>query len=500
MDLDAYRVQAESFSTELGRAYYRHLAGHDTELPLEQIYGRHAALFERDAVLSLQAQAQATAPGTDERRRARNLWDFALEGHMGQLTKATEAELARREVSISLAIAGESEPIGFRESSVVQANEPDADRRAAIEHARNRATAEQLGDLHRELIECQHATATELGFASYRELCEESKGIDLGALQAQTAAFTAATDGQLGGMLDHELQRSIGLRCNALRRSDIPRFRRAPVDDAQFPQDQLVPSFLSTMRCLGIDPESQSGVVLDLASRPGKAPRAFCSPVRVPDEVYLVLTPIGGREDYAILFHEGGHTEQFAHIAPELAFEFRCLGDAAATEVFAFLIQHLTEDPGWLARHLGIGDSASLAGFGRASRFIYLRQYAAKLSYELELHGGEHLLEQMPARYSELLGSGLGIPWSADTSLSDVDPGFYCAGYLRAWALEAHLRRHLRDRFGAAWFEVPEAGAWLRSMWGGGLRLNAEELLLELTGETLDFAFLLEDLGLAGGD
>ena len=90
--------------------------------------------------------------------------------------------------------------------------------------------------------------------------------------------------------------------------------------------------------------------MLDLESRPGKTPRAFCAPVVPPDEVYLVLTPIGGREDYAILFHEGGHAEQFAHMAPELPFEFRCLGDAAATEVFAFLLQHLTDDPAWLAQ------------------------------------------------------------------------------------------------------------------------------------------------------
>ena len=34
------------------------------------------------------------------------------------------------------------------------------------------------------------------------------------------------------------------------------------------------------------------------------------------------------------------------------------------------------------------------------------------------------------------------------TYLSDVDDGFYAANYLRAWALETHLRRHLRERFG----------------------------------------------------
>ena len=102
----------------------------------------------------------------------------------------------------------------------------------------------------------------------------------------------------------------------------------------------------------------------------------------------------------------------------------------------------------------------------------------------------------MADRYSQLLGAGLGVPWAAETFLSDVDPGFYCAGYLRAWAMEAQLRRYLRERFGETWFAVPEAGRVLRSAWRDGLRLNAEEMLQELTGETLDFGILLTDLGL----
>ena len=81
MDFDAYRAAAESFYVERWRAEYRHLAGLDAEYPLEQIYDRHAGLFEREAVLALQERAEASVPGTDEHRRARMLWDFALDGH-----------------------------------------------------------------------------------------------------------------------------------------------------------------------------------------------------------------------------------------------------------------------------------------------------------------------------------------------------------------------------------------------------------------------------------
>ena len=51
------------------------------------------------------------------------------------------------------------------------------------------------------------------------------------------------------------------------------------------------------------------------------------------------------------------------------------------------------------------------------------------------------------------------VDWPETTWLSDVDPFFYCAAYLRAWALETHLRRELRERFGELWFEEPRAPA-----------------------------------------
>src|SRR6202035_1672566 len=189
-----------------------------------------------------------------------------------------------------------------------------------------------------------------------------------------------------------------------------------------------------------------------------KSPRAFCAPVHVPGEVYLVIAPVGGRDDFAALFHEGGHTEHFAHVDPALAFEFRMLGDNAITEAYAFLIQHLTEDPEWLRRRLGVDDDGALAAYARANRLVYLRRYTAKFAYELELHGSsEKGLDAHADRYAELLSAAMHVEWPRQTFLADVDPGFYCAAYLRAWALEMHLRGYLRAQFGPAWFEDPEA-------------------------------------------
>ena len=79
---------------------------------------------------------------------------------------------------------------------------------------------------------------------------------------------------------------------------------------------------------------------------------------------------------------------------------------------------------------------------------------------------------------------------------SDVDPGFYSACYLRAWALETHLRAYLRSRHGDRWFESAAAGDELKALWRQGQRLSPEELLGQLTGEALDFRAVLADLRL----
>lgn len=66
-----------------------------------------------------------------------------------------------------------------------------------------------------------------------------------------------------------------------------------------------------------------------------------------------------------------------------------------------------------------------------------------------------------------------------------MDPFFYAARYLRAWALEAHLTHALKDGFGLDWFERHEAGALLRRLWADGQAISATELL-EAAGGSAD--------------
>ena len=509
-ELDTYRERAERFLEELEREYYMHLAGHKPELEIEAVFESFSELFERDVVLALREAREAeprieasvpravapipAGPGPSEggadreRRRLDQLLQFAVDGHLGRETRAETAELARLEASLEVEAAGEARP--YRAVPGALANEPDAGRRAELDAARNEALERHLNPIHRASLERERNALAELGWPSYLDAYEDLRGVSLRALAAHARVFLNATEAAYESIAAPVLAAAGVPELGALQRSDLPRLFRAPALDAAFTEDRLVPSLEQTLLGLGIDLGSQANVHLDTDPRATKSPRAFCATPRVPDEIYLVVAPTGGRDDYAALFHEAGHTEHYAHAEAALPFEFRHLGDNTVTESFAFLLEHLTSDPRWLAEVLGVEDPAPITSHARAVKLLMLRRYAAKIAYEVELHGPGAEFDEMPARYAQLLGGATRVGWPAVTWLADVDSGFYVACYLRAWALETHWRRSLRSSLGERWFQTKGAGEWLRGLWSEGQRRSGDELLAGALGEELDLRAL----------
>jgi hypothetical protein len=86
----------------------------------------------------------------------------------------------------------------------------------------------------------------------------------------------------------------------------------------------------------------------------------------------------------------------------------------------------------------------------------------------------------------------LKIEPSPSNWLADVDAGFYVTSYLRAWAFEAQLSFHLRERFGNDWFARREAGSLLHELWRLGQSVDADELLGDVTGAEIDMSAVTE--------
>jgi hypothetical protein len=486
-DLDSYREEADRFLAALYEEEYLHYAGLKEKLELEPIYERYADLVALEVCQELGAAARSSAR---PRSPAVELWRFACEGYLGRQTRTQSERLATLEATLSAEVDGET--TGFRMLWPRLANEPDRERRARLERARVELS-EELVPVQVEAAELTREAASELGGGSYRELYERF-GFGLEALAGQCARFLEETEELYAVAFGRLLHARLGIGLEEASRSDLPRLLRAPVWDAGFPADRMVPALEATLAELGIDLRAQTNIHLDLEPRPTKSPRAFCAPIQVPGRIVLVIQPIGGLDDWVALFHEGGHTEHFAHASARLPFEARRLGDNAVTESFAFLFEDLVTDPAWLERRLDVGPIEAIAADSVTILLYHVRRLCGKLLYELELHSGADL-DSMPDRYAEWMGEATKVEFPAVDFLADVDPGFYVANYLRASALEAELAAHLRDGYGQAWFAERKAGSLLRELWSEGQGLDADELAREVAGTSLDLAVVADEIG-----
>jgi hypothetical protein len=475
-DLDAYREQADRFIAELDEEAYLHYSGQKDSYELAPIYERHADLTKLEAAQSLGLAVDGTSGGV------RELWRFACEGYVGNLTREHAERTAMLEAELQVDFEGDTIP--FRMLRPTIANEPDRDRRARIEAKRNELVEEHLNPIQLDAAQIEHRAMPELGGSSYVELYRRF-GFQLDGLAEQCRAVLDSTERLYEDAVDRLFRQRVGVGLGEAERWDVARLFRAPGWDAAFPKDRMLAALEATLSDLGIDLRAQKNVHLDIEERPNKTPRAFCAPIEVPEKVMLVIQPIGGPDDWRALFHEAGHTEHFAHTSADLVVEDRRLGDNAVTEGWAMLLQDLVDEPAWLTRRLDVGRPQEFAAEGAAGLLYFVRRYSAKLLYELEFHAVEDPVD-LSGRYVEILGDALKIEPSRTDYLNDIDAGFYCTAYLRSWAFEAQVRAFLREKFGNAWFTRREAGSLLRELWSEGQRMNADELLRELTGETIE--------------
>jgi len=484
LGLPTYRERLEAMTAEALDEYYRHAAGLKATLEMAPIYDRYA-----DLATPAQVQALNAAGAHRELRR------FACEAFVGNGVKQLTDLAANTESALEIEWDGGRIP--YRAVRPTLMNEPDTARRRDLHARRCAATEEHLNPLLAEIAERERALTVEAGAPTVLALYE-SFGYDPAGLHRHTQAFLEATEELYRRRMDGLLRERLGFGLDGAAPPDLSRLFRAPEFDAGFTPERALPALRATLAGLGVDLDAQLNVELDVEARPNKRPRAFCAPIRVPGRVVLVILPQGGQDDYRALFHEAGHTQHFAHTAAGLPAEERLLGDNAVTEGFAFLLEHLVSDPAWLAARLDSGPVDRYVEFTAVAKLYLIRRYAAKLAYELELHAGAPLAS-LPARYAELLTAALGVPYPTTDYLEDVDGGFYATCYLRAWAFEAQLREHLRERFGRDWFRRTAAGSLVRELWSLGQSQTADALLADVTGQALEFGVLAEQAHAALG-
>jgi hypothetical protein len=474
-ELDQFRDQADSFIRDLDEEYYLHFSGLKETLDVEQVYERYEELTKLET-----AQKLAGAPT--------ELWRFACEGFLGNLTREHQARVAHAEAELEAKVDGETIP--YRMLRVAMSNEADRDKRQRLEEARLRLLDEHLNPIYLEAAQIDREAVKQLDAPSYYELYKRF-GFRLDEVADECRELLDDTEKLWEREGDKLFRSRLGIGLDEARPWDVVRLFRAAEFDQLYPNDRMLPALEHTLTDLGIDLRSQENVHLDIEARPSKSPRAFCAPIDVPGKVMLVIQPIGGKDDWEALFHEAGHTEHYANTNADLPMEARRLGDMAVTEGWAMLMQHLVTDPAWLNRRLDVPRVEQLAYDGATSLLFFVRRYATKLLYEIEFFQAEEITS-MRGRYAELLGDALKLPINPESYLDDIDGSFYVTGYLRSWAFEAQLREFLRSELGNDWFAKRDAGDLLRELWSLGQGPTADELLRDVTGAKLEMASVAE--------
>src|SRR3989344_2803504 len=486
----------EKFEEELSRESYLHSSGQKDESESAKIYAEYPHLFSREHITEAFKKINT--------REGKLLYDAFVGNFMGNELKEVSDEMSSYESSAEIDFEGRK--LAFRQASNVLVNEPLREKRKEL-YESLKPVKHKLTAYEKDLWEKCYALINQLSGKSYLDYVSFVKEVDYDAFAEELKEFLVKTDALHKSQLEKNMA-SVGVKLEDAMPYDYAFFARAKPFDEFFKKENLVPFAKAFWRGLGFDIDAQKNVVLDVTEREKKVPRAFCMPIKVPEEVILVIKPHGGQDDYQSFLHESGHTEHFANTNPKLSYELKHMGAHSVSETYAFLIEYLMADPLFLQNCLKLPKKAAkdFAEFIMETKLQAFRRYAAKIIYELKLHRTDltrldERFEKTSGKYNDasemyvdILTKATKIKYQPEGYLLDVDGGMYSADYVRAWIFEAMLRKKLLEKFGKDWFQKKEAGDFLKGMWSWGSSGKSCEELAQMIGYgKLDISVLTKD-------
>ena len=327
---------------------------------------------------------------------------------------------------------------------------------------------------------------------------EEEKQVSLRELESVLRTTSEGVETVFLAMRERWFERLLGPeRDDQPSSAHMGYIRRLSPLDSTYTKERATEVCLATLSALGFDLASDRNIRLDLDDRPQKSPRACVIASDPPQVVHLITRAQGGLHDYQAFMHEAGHALHYAGCDPELPYTFRRLSrDHALTEIYSYICEAITREPGWHAAHFGLSDEEARTN-AEATIFLeglLFRRYTAKLQFELGFWSDFEQAGLANDDYAEKLTAATGIRYPRDGHLADMDPGFYSADYLRAWIRHAQLRAHLIDEVGDNWWRSPKTGEILRALFAEGTKPSSEEIASRLGFEPYDTSALIAEL------
>ena len=470
----------------------------------EKEVSEHAAIVARYADLFTREQHQELAAAeeradADERERLLRLREACAGGIVSLELADAYDELQNAILAERVEFRGESMPLRSAQAHVALLD--DYSEREELGRLAGDASA-KFNDARQDLLRRDEALEAELsGELDPVRRSADLKRIDLRGLARTLAAAVERRTESFVALRERWNDRILGEdRDEEPSSYHVAYLRRMSPLAGVYTKERAVPVCLETLDRLGFDLAADSRIRLDLEDRPQKNPRACVIAADPPSVVHLITRAQGGLHDYQALLHEAGHALHYAGCDPLLPYAFRRLArDHALTEIYSFLVESVSREPGWHAEHFDL-DAAEAEDRAEGTRFLEVllfRRYAAKLDYELEIWSDFEHAPDYATVYAERIRAATGFRYRPDGFLADMDGGFYSADYLRAWIRSAQLREHLRDVVGEDWWERRETGDFLRELFREGTRPSSEEIAERIGFDPLDTEPLLEELAAA---
>lgn len=469
------------------------VVGLQSESRFADIYAKYAHLYTSE---QLEALGRARDAATDDvsRDRMNRLWFEAAD----QVAAAEVIEAAQELYNERLAwrTTFDGTEMSINGIGAAIAAEPDFDRREQLYELLCGADEEfaqrdvELEARSQELRSQVFGLDGEVGIASARmgiDVARFSGQVD--EVAARTAdAYTSQAAELFPVLLDRDVERP--------SRAHAAYMRSLHGWDHVYTRERMVDVCNRTVAELGFDLEQLPTILPDLEDRPEKDPRACVIPVRVPEEVHLVVRPTGGITDYQAFLHEAGHALHFGLTSADLPFEHRYVSpDNALTEIYSYVVERITHEPLWHERHFGLSREqaeqvCAQTSFVDASLF---RRYGAKLAYELQFWANP-LDPANPSRYAQGLSAATLMTYPTSQFASDMDGGLYAADYLRAWRTSEQVLAWLRREHGEEWFCSGAAAPFLRELFVQGSLPSNEQVSAQIGSSPDDFDDLVRHL------
>ncbi|MFL5919650.1 MAG: hypothetical protein ACJ74L_04940 [Gaiellaceae bacterium] len=458
------------------------------------IVARYADLFSRDQLQALRQEEQA-ADG-EQREWLYRLRKTCESGLVAAELAEKDDELENALLAARVTFRNEELPLRSALAQLaVLPDYKDRDELGELHRARSADFNEQRLELLRAYEELEADLSDEPDPIARNE---EEKQISLRELESVLLAASDQIEAAFLELRETWFERLLGPDREAQPSSaHMGYVRRLSPLDATYTKERATEVCLQTLSALGFDLAADRNIRLDLDDRPQKSPRACVIASDPPKVVHLITRAQGGLHDYQAFMHEAGHALHYAGCDPTLPYTFRRISrDHALTEIYSYICEAITREPGWHAQHFGLSEEEARTN-AQATVFLeglLFRRYTAKLQFELGFWGDFDEATLSSNDYAQKLTAATGVRYTPDGHLADMDAGFYSADYLRAWIRHAQLRAHLVDEVGEDWWCSRKTGEILRALFAEGTKPSSEEIAARLGYEPYDTAPLVAEL------